>query len=131
MLNLAILRLSEYKKVSYKLYLCLLILSFFSACATNVVSDNRQRAQEVFLYHNQLVSELILISSDPALSDAQLLELEQAEALMIKACKPLNQVAAKVRDGEKTSIGQRINIPSTLNDCERQTEAVELLLAKF
>ena len=77
------------------------------------------------------MSQLILISSDTTLSDAQLLELEQAEALMVKACKPLNQVAAKVRDGDKTSLGQRVNIPSTLSECERQTEAVEQLHAKF
>ena len=131
MLNLAIFRLSAYKKAGYKFFLCLFVVGFFSSCATNVVSNSRQRAQEVFLYHNQLVSQLILISSDTTLSDTQLLELEQAEALMVKACKPLNQVAAKVRDGDKTSLGQRVNIPSTLSECEKQTEAVEQLLAKF
>jgi len=110
MLNLAIFRLSAYKKAGYKFFLCLFVVGFFSSCATNVVSNSRQRAQEVFLYHNQLVSQLILISSDTTLSD---------------------QVAAKVRDGDKTSLGQRVNIPSTLSECERQTEAVEQLLAKF
>lgn len=115
----------------YKLFLCALVMILLSACATGLISDKRQRAQEVFLYHNQLVSQLILISSDATLSDTQLLELEQAEALMVKACKPLNQVAAKVRDGGKAGLGKRINIPRTLNECERQTNAVEQLLAKL
>ena len=115
-----------YKSLSY-----LLILSLCSSCTTNFIAESRQRAKEVFVYHNQLVSRLILISSDANLSGPQLIELEQAEALMIKACKPLNQIATKVRDGNKTNLGQRINIPSTLNACEKQTKAVEQLLAEF
>ena len=115
-----------YKSLSY-----ILVMSFCSSCTTNLISDSRQRAKEVFIYHNQLVSQLILISSNVSLSNSQLIELEQAEALMIKACKPLNQIATKVRDGKKTNLGQRINIPSTLNSCEKQTKAVEQLLAEF
>lgn len=115
----------------YKSLSLILILSLCSSCTTNPVSDSRQRAKDVFVYHNQLVSQLILISSDANLSDTQLIELEQAETLMIKACKPLNQIATKVRDDNKTNLGQRINIPRTLNACEKQTKAVEQLLSKF
>ena len=129
MLNLKIFRLITYENMPYKLLLCLFFVSFFCSCTT--ISDSRQRAQEVFLYHNQLVSQLILISSDDTLADAELFELEQAETLMVKACRPLNEVAAKVRDGDKTSLRQRINIPKTLNECERQTKAVEQLLTRF
>jgi len=122
---------SVYKKKFYKLLLCLFTLNFLSACATGLVSEKRQRAQAVFLYHNQLVSELILVSSDASLSDTQLVELEQAEASMVKACKPLNQVAADVRDGDKSGLGKRLRISATLTECERQTKLVEQLLAKL
>ena len=125
---------ASFTKISssvYKLLLCLFTLNFLSACTTGLVSEKRQRAQAIFLYHNQLVSELILVSSDVTLSDAQLIELEQAEALMVKACQPLNQVAADVRDGDKSGLGKRLRISTTLTECERQTKLVEQLLAKL
>lgn len=114
-----------------RLMFTILLALSVSACATRLTTDIRERAQSVFRYHNQLVSSLILLSSDAQLSNAELDELEQAEMLMIAACKPLNQVAAKVRDGGKAGAVQRINIPRTLNRCERQTKVVEQLIAKF
>ena len=120
------------KKNNINLFLIGLLVVSLSACATGrLSSDLRQRAQDVFRYHNQLVSQLILLSSDASLTEATMIELEQAEAVMSKACKPLNQVAAKVRDGGKAGIFPRLNVPRTLNECERQTEAVEKKLAEF
>jgi len=120
------------KKNNFNLFLLGVLIAGLSACTTGrISSDLRQRAQDVFRYHNQLVSQLILLSSDDSLSEARLIELEQAEAIMSKACKPLNQVAAKVRDGGNAGIGKRLNVPRTLNECERQTKAVEKILAEF
>ena len=120
------------RRNTFNLLLSGLLVASLSACATGrLSSDLRQRAQDVFRYHNQLVSQLILLSSDVSLTEARMSELEQAEAIMVRACKPLNQVAAKVRDGEKPGIFPRLNVPRTLNECERQTKAVEKMLAEF
>jgi len=125
----------KFKKSLYtrfsKTALIMMLCIHVSACAGGLTANTRERAQSVFRYHNQLVSQLILHYSEPSLTDSQLAELEQAEVLMIKACKPLNQVAANVRDGHKAGVKQRLNVPRALSRCKKQTNAVEQLLAKF
>ncbi len=126
MINLRI-----YRNAHKCLLLTCVLLVCLSACASGLSSKTRQHAQDVFLHHNQLVSELISFASDSSLTDTQLIELEQAEAVMIEACKPLNTLAAEVRDGGKSSFAQRVQILRSLDNCEHQTNLVQQLLSNF
>ena len=113
--------------------LCLTALlgATLSGCVTALSADLRQRGEEVFRHHNQLVSELILFNADVELSDSELDSLELSEAKMIEACKPLNQLAAIVRDGGKTSLSKRASVPKAISRCEQQTQEMEHLLSNL
>ena len=115
---------------SIKLILVSLVTINLSACTT-LTADLRQRAETVFRDHNQLVSQLILFNTDVELSDAQLESLESSENSMIQACKPLNQVAAKVRDGDRGSLRIRASIPRAIKLCETRTKETQLLLSQI
>jgi len=114
-----------------KLCLTALLSASMSACITTLSADLRQRGEEVFRHHNQLLSELILFNADVELSDKQLNSLELSEAKMVEACKPLNQLAAIVRDGGKASLSKRASVPKAISRCELQTQEVERLLSNL
>ncbi|MEO0424551.1 MAG: hypothetical protein AAF184_19595 [Pseudomonadota bacterium] len=90
----------------------------------------REYAAEVFRRHNSVSSGLLealpfLEADAPDLAE----QLLSAEDAMNTACAPIDAVAVRYRDGESVDLGDQLAFARALEACERETAALETLLA--
>lgn len=86
------------------------------------------RAEEVFLYQSRVADALldryplleVFEEADPALL--------AAEARMTESCSPLTRAVLARLEGERPSLGLRLRVFTTLDDCERAARRMERLL---
>ncbi len=62
----------------------------------------------------------VLENADPSVVDA--------EARMTESCSPLTQAVLAHMGGERASLGLRMRVMTTLDDCERAARALDELL---
>ncbi|MEM9384985.1 MAG: hypothetical protein AAGA68_07970 [Pseudomonadota bacterium] len=90
----------------------------------------RAYAGEVFRRHNAASSALLealpfLEAEAPEVAE----KLLGAEETMNSACAPVDAVAVRHRDGESVDLGDQLAFARALESCERETAALETLLA--
>ncbi|MEO0972320.1 MAG: hypothetical protein AAFX85_04435 [Pseudomonadota bacterium] len=90
----------------------------------------REYAAEVFRRHNAVSSQLLealpyLEAQDLALADALL----EHETRMNEACRPIDSVAIRYRDGDAVDLGDKLTFARALSACESATEELERALA--
>ncbi len=92
------------------------------------VADLREDALNVFREHNQTASEVMLElpGLDPA--DPATGALADADASMLAACEPLNELAIAHRDGQDPSLRQRARLPAAIDACRQATHQTRQLL---
>jgi len=93
------------------------------------VAELRADALAVFKEHNQTASEVMLVVPELAPDDAATVRLLDADAVMLAACEPLNELAIAQREGERVSMRQRSRLPATIDDCRQTTHETRRLLS--
>ena len=86
------------------------------------------RAERVFLYQSHVANAMldhyplleVLENADPTVVDA--------EARMTESCSPLTQAVLAHIAGEETSLGLRLRVMATVDDCERAALKLDELL---
>lgn len=89
----------------------------------------RGYTESVFRRHNRVQSDLMMLL--PEIEEAKPethRRLLKAEAPMLKACEPLNEVVARYIDGGDVNFFRRLKLTLDVTDCDRQTRRVEKLL---
>ncbi|MEQ8231870.1 MAG: hypothetical protein RLW61_08670 [Gammaproteobacteria bacterium] len=112
-----------------------LALALSAGCATLpppvarvVGAVEPSRAEEVFRYQSRVADALldryplleVFEEADPALL--------AAEARMTESCSPLTRAVLARLEGERPSLGLRLRVFTTLDDCERAARRMERLL---
>ena len=86
------------------------------------------RAEQVFLYQSRVADQLLdeyplletFAEADPA--------LVAAEAKMTRKCSALTQAMLTRLEGEQPSLGLRLKVLTSLDDCERAARKIERIL---
>jgi len=89
------------------------------------------RAQQVFLYQSRIANALleryplvdILESADPTII--------AAEARMMDSCSPLTRAALLHFEGKSPSLGLRLHIMASVDECERAAREMEQVLSRL
>ena len=114
------------------------ILALLMGCATprdDADLDRealRERAERVFKEQNRMSSRLMLLLPELRGENPQAYaRLDEAESRMLEACEPLNRIAVAHRDEQSAALMDKINVPSSLDECERRTEQVRELIREL
>lgn len=89
----------------------------------------RAYAERVFRAQNRAMSKLVFALDDASLGDAARASLEAAEAGLIGACGPLNEVAVRRRDDRGTRAGLGFEAARSVSECERALTDADRALA--
>lgn len=112
--------------------ICCWIL-LLSACATVTTADGerlsvrseafRSYAESIFRQQNQALDAVAL-----RLDDEDDSALAAAEAMLLRQCASLNELAQRRRDRLRTGLAMRLRAARTTPGCERALETVQGLL---
>ena len=115
-----------------KLTLVLLVVTLPGGCVGlhgyDSVEALRADALAVFREHNQTASDVMLMLPELDPDDPATIALSDADAAMLVACEPLNELAIAHREGMKPSLQQRARLPATIDDCRDATHDTRVLL---
>jgi len=86
--------------------------------------------ETLFRRQNQVSGQVMMLLMEEQ-SSSELDQLENAEQLMLSACKPLNEYAVLERDNQKISLIQKQYALDSINPCEAQTKKLEIMLKNY
>ena len=88
--------------------------------------------EQVFRHHNGVVNELILSSSlsdDPAHEFPP--ELLRAEEIMVRQCRPLNDMVSATIEGREISLWSKMLLMDQVPKCAQSSKRVEQLIPEM
>ena len=111
------------------------MLSLYNCSTLNYLSLPMQGSLEahvetLFRRQNQASGQVMMLLLEEH-STSKLDQLENAEQLMLSACKPLNEYAVLERDNQKISLVQKRYALDSINPCEIQTKKLEIMLNNY
>lgn len=92
------------------------------------VAALREDALAVFKAHNQTAGAVMLALAELDPDAPAAVELADAEAAMLAACEPLNELAIAHREGRQPTPGQRRRLPAAIEACRLSTRETQRLL---
>ena len=112
-----------------------------AGCATVQTADGtrvapgsvefRAYAEQVFRRHNRVLDRLMFALPEIAATDtARYARAADAEIEMLVACRRLNEVASRTRDGRPPGWLRRIRAARSVAACDRATRATERILSE-
>ena len=88
-----------------------------------------QYLEQVFRYHNQVMSELIESSDDRSdQTSSQNWLLADAEKKMVALCEPLNEIVSESLSGENVGLKLNMGLVDSVPACEEASKRVDDLL---
>ena len=86
-------------------------------------------AEQVFRHHNRVLDRLMFALPELATTDAsRYARAADAEIDMLAACRRLNEVASRTRDGRPPGWLRRIRAARSVVACDRATRVTERIL---
>ena len=91
-------------------------------------ADEQSRAERIFRYQSRVADALLdeyplmetFADADP--------EIINAEARMTEACSPLTRAVLSKLEGNEPSLLLRLEVFTTINDCERAAQRMDRML---
>ena len=97
---------------------------------TRTIEQFEQYAESVFRRQNHAMTQAGMLL-DEELTPKQYRELESAEANMLKACKPLNEIANRQIDRQDAGLSLELEAKHSIGDCDYATQKVEQLIKQL
>ena len=95
-----------------------------------VHSDLETRIETLFRRQNQ-ASGLVMMLIMEEESSSKLDNLENAEQIMLDACKPLNEYVVLERDAQDIGLAQKQKVLDSINPCDIKTRKLEKMLKEY
>ena len=102
-------------------------LVLLASCAA-LSPELAQQSETAFRQQNQVASEILLLLDELSPEQPNYQALTQAEDTMLKACKPLNDVAIRYRDQRSVGPIKKLRIPRSVENCRKAAEDAEKLI---
>jgi hypothetical protein len=94
-----------------------------------VHSDLETRIETLFRRQNQSSSLVMMLLMEE--ESSKLDNIENAEQIMLDACKPLNEYVVLERDAQDIGLVQKQKVLDSINPCDIKTRKLEKILEEY
>lgn len=117
----------------------LVLLSIFSLSSCSTIhylhmpimhGDLETQIEILFRRQNQASDQVMMLLMEEQ-SSSKLDILENAEQIMLDACKPLNEYAVLERDNQQIGLAQKQKVLDSINLCDIKTKKLEKMLKEY